>query len=149
MSSADNLQRGIARARAANEKIVEPGPRQLQIDLDGLGAVRVFCRQLAMLDGERLTRGWRYRIAPSFTRGHLHVTITLPRPAPLRDRVLLAALLGSDLKREAFNYIRGELGRRVPVAFFESRADKNRRERDIARVTIQIVSALRRARFLR
>lgn len=81
----------------------------------------VFSAQYAMLKRHGVARGWRLRLRASFTRGHVHAVVKLPRARPLVERVLLAALLGSDLKREGFNYIRILTGRRrqCPVAFFE------------------------------
>lgn len=113
------LNGGLARARRTAMKVVQPGPRDIQVDLDGLRALLTFGRQWRMLEAHGLTRGWRVRTTPSRTRNHTHVTITLPRARPLRDRVLLAALLGDDLKRAAFNYVRTVRRRRIPVAFFE------------------------------
>src|SRR5438045_4147330 len=95
---AKGLQAGLARARDRALTVVEPGPRDVQIDLDGLRALHAFSRQWRMLESRGLTRQWKATIAPSFTKHHVHVTIRLPRARPLVWRVLLAALLGSDLK---------------------------------------------------
>ena len=118
---ARGLQAGLARARQATLIVHEPTAREIQIDLDSVRALHTFSRQWRMLDARDVLRGWRAKFSPSFSKGHLHVTITLPRARPLRERVLLAALLGSDLKREGFNYIRVVTRRSVPVAFFEKR----------------------------
>ena len=99
----------------------EPSPKEIQIDLDGLKAIDAFSRQWWMLRCHGIVKGWTAKVTPSFTVNHIHVTIRLPHARPLRERVLLAALLGSDLKREGFNYIRVVTRRRVPVAFFEKR----------------------------
>lgn len=113
------LQGGLRRARTARKRIIEPKPNEIQVDLDSLRDLHVFSRQYRMLDSRGLTRHWRVKVAASFARGHVHVTIRLPRAKPLIERVYLAALLGSDLKREAFNYIRVRCRRKIPVAFFE------------------------------
>lgn len=112
------IQKGIARARVLGLQVVEPKPNEIQLDLDSVRAVRQFTSQLQQLEYAGLTRGWSYQMMPSRARNHMHVVIALPRPVPLRTRVLLAALLGSDLKREMFNYIRVLTRRRYPVVLF-------------------------------
>jgi hypothetical protein len=117
-------QTGLVHARARKLRIVQPRPNEVQIDIDSVRALDTFARQWSMLRAHGHAQGWRAKIDNSHTPGHCHVTITLPRPRPLRERVLLAALLGSDPKREMFNYCRVLERRRIPVCFFEKRSAK-------------------------
>lgn len=119
--SPKSLQGGLWRARARNLRVVQPKPNEVQIDLDGTRALHTFSRQWRMLKDKGLANGWRAKFSRSFSANHAHITVVLPCTMSLKTRVFLAALLGSDLKREMFNYIRVSTRRRIPVAFFEAR----------------------------
>lgn len=116
----NNIDGNIPRARAAGLKIVAARPNQLQIDLDGARALREHGLAYKMLEREGLTRGWRCRLSQSRRRGHCHVTIDLPGPLPLGERIALQILLRSDWKREIYNWLRHKKGSRMPVVFFEA-----------------------------
>ena len=121
---AEWTQRRLARVSGAKAQrliVVEPGPCDVQIDLDGVRAVRHFARQWFFLERAKLTRGWTAKITPSPSgrANRCHVVITLPTRRPLKERVLLAALLGDDPTRAAFNYVRTVKRRPFPVLFFE------------------------------
>lgn len=113
------LNANLRRARAAGLVVVPAKSNTLQLDLDGARAVRRYGWQYQLLARERLTRGWREKILPSKTAGHCHIIITLPRPLPLGTRIALQVLLGSDIKREMFNWIRGTKRSKFPVVLFE------------------------------
>jgi hypothetical protein len=121
----DLFQQGLKRARNRGLYVLEPKPNQLQIDLDGIRDIKVFCHQLYIMEQGKLTRSWRFRFTESKTKNHIHVTITLPTARPMEERLFLSLLLGDDLKRAAFNYVRVKNKNKYPVAFFESPHPKN------------------------
>lgn len=110
---------GVPRARRRGLKVIEPKTNELQIDLDGARALHVYGRQYDVLRRAGLTKGWREKVNPSRRSGHTHVTISMPRPMPLTERVGLQAILGDDLKRAAFNWCRVKRHNKYPVVFFE------------------------------
>ena len=118
------FQQGLTRAVGAGLFVVEPARDEIQVDLDGIRAVKCFTHQLYILEQGKLTAGWRFRITASRRKNHVHVTVKLPKPLPLYIRILLAVLLGDDRKRAAFNYVRTMNGNKYPVAFFEKARPK-------------------------
>jgi hypothetical protein len=126
-----HFQDGIRRAAKKNLIAVEPAPNELQIDLDGVEAIRRFGKQYHILERAGLTKGWRKRVTNSGTKGHVHVTITASKGLSSQHctnadnldnrilRVCLQAVLGSDIQREAFNLSRVLNGQKYPIVFFE------------------------------
>lgn len=106
-------------AKRSNLRIIEPGPREIQIDLDGIRRMRHYADMFGIFKREGLARGWKERVIPSRARNHFHVIITLPRPLPLAERVGLAAILGDDPARAAFNYCRVKTKSKYPVVLFQ------------------------------
>jgi hypothetical protein len=74
--------------------------------------------QYSILRKAGLTVGWKEKLLPSKKAGHAHVVITLPMPIKNLERVALQAILGSDIKREAFNYTRVKNGNKYPIVLF-------------------------------
>jgi hypothetical protein len=123
----NELQWGISRARSRGWRIVEPKPNELQIDLDGARALRQYGMQFSILRRAGLAKGWMEHIKESKKRGHVHVIIRMPKRINNRERVLLQAVLGSDIKREAFNYVRVVKRNKYPIVLFEKeKRDKKR-----------------------
>ncbi len=136
---ANPLQFGLKPARRAKRKVVEPAPNEVQIDIDGPFHYQFYLKQRAILDKAGVTEGWKTKVRSSGSKGHLHITITLPEdPHPdspySRDfqnlitcdnrngralRVGLAAILCDDPHRAAFNWARVVKCNRYPIAFFE------------------------------
>lgn len=114
-----NVQWGLERAKRQKLVIVQPAPNQLQIDLDGVRQMRQYGMLYSILRKAGITKGWRERVAPSKKANHVHVTITLPKAIGDLERVTLQAVLGSDVRREAFNYIRVTKRNKYPIVFFE------------------------------
>lgn len=114
-----NLQWGLKRAKSKGWRIVEPKPNELQIDLDGARALRQYGMQFSIIRKAGLAKGWMEYIRSSKKSGHVHVIIRLPKKIDNRERVLLQAILGSDIKREAFNYVRVVKRNKYPIVLFE------------------------------
>lgn len=120
---ANDIQWGLRRAKGKGWRIVEPKPNELQIDLDGARAMRQYGMQYSILYRAGLTVGWREKISASKKSGHVHVTITMPKPVNNERRVLLQCILKSDIKREAFNYVRVVKRNKYPIVFFERKKE--------------------------
>lgn len=115
-----DIQWGLGRAKRQGLMIVQPKPNELQIDLDGARALRQYGMQFSILRRAGLTKGWRERIQPSKGgRNRVHVIITLPFECTNLMRVCYQAVLGSDIKREAFNLCRVINRNKYPIVFFE------------------------------
>jgi len=114
------MQWGLIKAKKHNLIVIEPKPNQLQIDLDSARAVRAYGMQYNILRRAGLTRGWKEKISTSRSgKTRLHITITMPYKIDNLKRVCMQAVLGSDIKREAFNFCRVENENRYPIVFFE------------------------------
>lgn len=107
-------------SRISERIMVKAQSNQLQIDLDGWQALMRHTHSYFLLEREGLTKGWQPRLTCSATNGNYHLTITLPKPMDIERRILLQALLGSDLPREVYNFIRSTRGAKAPIVFFES-----------------------------
>jgi hypothetical protein len=126
------LNNGLLKAQKHGLVVVEPKSNELQIDLDGARALRRYGMQFAILRRAGLTKGWKEKITPSRKRGHVHVTIKTDQRAvkntawprsqfTILERIGLAAILGDDPARAAFNWCRAALGEKYPVVFFEEK----------------------------
>jgi hypothetical protein len=129
------IQWGLQRAIQTGLRIIEPKPNELQLDIDSVGLLIFHEMQYSILEKAGITKGWKKKITKSKRGGsHLHVTITAPKNFGIdnyffnRDvekivnvllRLLFQSLLGSDLKREAFNTCRVLKGNKYPIVFFE------------------------------
>jgi hypothetical protein len=139
----DDMNPNLLRARRRGQVAVEPKPNELQIDIDNPRALRRYGIIYAILYRHGIAKGWRERILPSRTRGHVHIIITMPDRRfcgkacrkhgkghkiyyPLLERIGLQAILCSDPSREAFNYCRAKLHHKYPVVLF--RPDKRKED---------------------
>lgn len=114
----DDMNPNMLRAKRRGQIAVEPLPNQLQIDIDNPRALRRYGITFAILYRHGIAKGWREKILPSRTSGHVHIIITMRKPLPLPERIGLQAILCSDPSREAFNYCRAKLGHKYPVVLF-------------------------------
>lgn len=80
----------------------------LQLDLDSEDAYNTFLAQYDLLRElpfiNDVVLGWNTVDEQRSRSGNRHVTIKLSSPQPALIRILLQALLGSDLKRELLSY---------------------------------------------
>lgn len=95
----------------------------LQLDIDSLESLHNHRKNLDVLD-DFLPKGWREPIKdgiPSRSGGayNMHITIKLTEPMSSWKRIALQAILGSDLTREAFNFLRVDAEIEEPIGFFE------------------------------
>lgn len=116
-----------ATARVAASRglvVVLPTEKELFLDIDSDEALATFHAQVDLLQHVfPYVEGWD--IAPSQSRrpGHAHITVRLGCTVNQVERLLLQAVLGSDLKRELLGYGRHIRNSEVVTAFFERPED--------------------------
>jgi len=111
---------GLRRARKNGLRVVEPKRNELQIDIDGSAELAIFRQQWSILEKAGITKTWAFSISPSKRPGKFHVTVTIQGCDITNiNRVCLQAILGSDIRREAFNLCRVLNGNKYPIVFFE------------------------------
>ena len=115
------LNSNLKKMRAKGFVVIEADSRTLQIDLDSARALRRYGWQYWQLEQNGITKGWRERLIPSKSRGHVHVYIRTPDAKPIMERIALQTILGADPKREEFNYIRAKKKSRSPIVLFEKK----------------------------
>lgn len=119
MAYSDPLPEAAAAAKGL--VVVLPEDNELFLDLDSLESRDVFHAHLNILQG-RLPGLVQEVVSNVSASGgdHRHVTITLSRPVKgAVERILLQAVLGSDLRRELLSFAFLEKGRECPTLFFE------------------------------
>lgn len=86
------------RAKKSGFKVIHGSPHRLLLDLDGDGALEAYEEKLAMvqqyIEVVELKR-WRSRSGRNW-----HIVLQLYQAYTLLERMVLQAVLGSDLKRE-------------------------------------------------
>lgn len=105
-------------AAAKGLVVVVPTETQLFLDIDTELSMLVFLRNLPILSGLVET----HVIKPSQSAGKhkFHITLELSRPVQSNfERIMLQALLGSDLWHEALSWKAASLGVENPTLFFE------------------------------
>lgn len=92
----------------------------LLLDLDSAEAVGTFITRIRYARSRGIPLG-RYELMPSrnsATKGSQHARVHLEQPTPLRERILLQALLGSDPTRELLCYARARDGVEPNIVLF-------------------------------
>lgn len=100
--------------------ILYPGSNELFLDIDSDAQLTTFWEvyknlQRNLLPGEVVTHSFK----ASETRGHFHITITLPWPVDTWQRIAWQAALGSDPIRELLSAFRAHRGDEAPTLFVE------------------------------
>jgi hypothetical protein len=116
-----DIQWGLKRARSSGLRIVEPKSNELQIDLDGSAELAIYRQQLSILVKAGIAARWRDTILESKTPGRFHVTVSMNQHVSNEQRIMFQAILGSDIRREAFNLCRVLNGNKYPIVFFEKK----------------------------
>jgi hypothetical protein len=120
VSYLDNLRNDQAAAKAAavNCSIELPARDELQIDLDdAFTGMSAFETQYKLLVDLKLIPEAGFMVRYS-RNGNKHVTIRLGEDITPERRIVLQALLGSDLKREALSLKRVDMGEPHPTLLF-------------------------------
>ena len=109
------------KAEVEDLKVVLPEPNQLFIDIDNDFAMALFERNYKSF------LNWYFQesdpvITPSKSGGERrHITVTLADPIDPKERLILQAFLGSDLKREFLGLQRIKEGDKNPTLFLEKK----------------------------
>jgi hypothetical protein len=93
----------------------------LQLDLDSREALDRYDAMRPVLVSNCLLSPTAVEDLRRSRSGNFHVTLTLSKPLPVEERIMLQALLGSDLKREALSLARTRAGNQFPVLLFRPR----------------------------
>jgi hypothetical protein len=109
----------IQQAEEKNCTILYADDRTLQIDIDTDEDYEFFEKQVSRLR-EYMDLPATYDVLRSIS-GNRHILIQLPRPLPVKDRIMLQACLGSDRVREILSYARYRKGDPQPVLLFRPR----------------------------
>ncbi len=106
-------------AALAGFKVHWPTPTQLFLDLDTKKAQAYFWDTALTLLGELYpkTRVLKYWISKSGVGQH--VIVTLGRSVPVKERITLQAVCGSDPKRELLALVRVAEGVDKPIVLFQ------------------------------
>jgi len=117
-----------AYAKAADEnlKVVLPEKNQLFVDIDNPLNYATYLRNHSTLESFYSVKSVTEAPSKSGTEGKVHITITLSEEIDDRERLLLQAFLGSDLKREFLGLQRVKANDPHPTLFLE----KDKKERD-------------------
>lgn len=106
-------------AKAKGLVVVWPGPNQLFVDIDNAVSLAVFERHILIVKSV-VPCTWMVMRSPSGKPDRWHATVKLTRPveSPV-ERILLQALLGSDLLHETLSWKQATAGNATPTCFFE------------------------------
>jgi hypothetical protein len=104
----DRMEVAQEKAEASGCVIDLATPHLLQLDLDSEAAYKLFLEQVRLLHDHEIIPTDTQVVARPSKSGNLHVTLILPKYTdwPTTKRIMVQALLGSDLKREALNLSR-------------------------------------------
>lgn len=105
-------------AKELNADLVVPAENHLLVDLDSETAKDLFWRRYSELSGRYPLKVETYK---SKSGTHDHAIVTLPMDLPIKERLLLQALMGSDLTREWLSYLRVLDGTPNPSVLFRPR----------------------------
>ena len=107
-------------ANANGWDVVSPAEGELQIDIDDDAAYAIWTQQRRIVDGILSVRE-----SPSKSNHpeKRHLTVKVARQLSAVERILLQAVLGSDLKREALSFVRTLRDDPHPTLFLEARND--------------------------
>ncbi len=114
------------RAKACAERgvrIVEPGDNELFIDIDTHESLGIFHANVRALG--KLVKSSSMHSSPSRKAGRYHIRVKLTRAVKdAFERIMLQALLGSDLNREIISWRDANGGATKPTVFFERELSK-------------------------
>jgi hypothetical protein len=115
-------QRAIERGQSIE---VAP-PNVLQIDIDGPESYERFSEQLEIYQScPTLPPLGKIVERDSRTPGHKHITIELDTEYTVEQRIMLQAILGSDLKRELLSLASVYNGHANPIVFYRPQEEVN------------------------
>lgn len=131
-------EHAIAQAKEEGFKVYRGGRRRLLLDLDSEDDLFRYEQRLPKLqeilwpvsqNEDALQHDWNVEVTEKKrwrSKSHTgwHVLLTLSRPLPLRERLLLQAILSSDPIRELYSLLRFWEGTKEPSLLFRPQKNK-------------------------
>lgn len=106
-------------AKAKGLVVVWPKPDQLFVDIDDDVSLATFEKHVLIVKAV-IPCTWMVMRSPSDKPDRWHATVKLTRPVEdVFERILLQALLGSDLFHEILSWKQATAGNATPTCFFE------------------------------
>ena len=110
-------------AQAKGLVVVQPGPRELFIDIDDADSFELFLERWEFMQAA-IGGSFEERSSPSRKPHRRHIYVTLGRPVTDNaERILLQVLLGSDRLHEILSWCSHVRGCDTPTLFFEKPED--------------------------
>jgi hypothetical protein len=106
-------------AESNGNVVVLPRPHELFIDIDNDANEHTFHVNLTKIADYVGISGWDWAPSKSGEPERKHITVQLNRDVTPLERILLQAVLGSDLRRELLSYCRWTMDDPNPTLFFE------------------------------
>ena len=110
-----------AQAQLDDLIVVLPSPSQLFVDIDNDDAEHLFHKNLTKVSEYVGVYGWVITQSRSGEPERKHITVDLSRDVTPMERILLQAVLGSDLRRELLSYCRITINDPRPTLFLEKK----------------------------
>lgn len=114
----------VKRAKDRGLVATVPGPQELFIDIDSAEQYAIFAKQWTILrqlyPSAKVSED---KPSPSKRSGRRHIVVTMPFVLGGKERILLQALLGSDLVREILSYVCWAKNDPNPTVLFELEAN--------------------------
>lgn len=117
-------ERAFQQAEDENLVVVTPAKNQLFVDIDGPLQYATYERNRPVLEEFYEVTGSSENPSKSGDEFRCHITISLAEDIDDRERLLLQAFLGSDLKREFLGLQRVKIQDPVPTLFLEKKPEK-------------------------
>ena len=106
-------------AEQEGKVVVLPKGNELFIDVDSEAHEQLFHANLTKINEHVGVKGWVSNTSPSGYPQRKHIVVELSRDVIPLERILIQAVLGSDLRRELLSYCRWTLNDPNPTLFFE------------------------------
>jgi len=106
-------------AKESGKLIVLPKSNELLIDIDSAVQEQTFHQNLNKINQYVGVKNWVSNPSPSGEPERKHIVVELSRDVIPLERILLQAVLGSDIRRELLSYCRWTIGDANPTLFFE------------------------------
>jgi len=110
-----------AEAEAKGSVVKMPLPDELFIDIDDAEGSCWFSLNIGKVNEQYGIINIKWGGSPSGLPNHNHVVVKLRREVTPMERILLQAVLGSDLKREALSWVRLVNNDPNPTLFYEKK----------------------------
>jgi hypothetical protein len=112
-------EHAFAQAELSGNKVILPAPHELFVDIDNEEADATFHKNLNKVDQYVGVTGHTWKYSKSGSPERKHYVVELARDVEPVERMLLQAVLGSDLRRELLSYCRWTENDPHPTLFFE------------------------------